>query len=505
MTTLPAFASRDRVIDAVLVVACGAGQAFAAAVAAFATRDIFAAMHAGNGVPLRPLIELGAMGVFAAFCFWLSQRRAEALGQSYANALRRCLYGHISRLPKTHHERRSVGGLSLRFVGDLSAARLWFGTGLPGALTAVVVLPGAMAILFALDDRLAPAGVLPLLAALAIAAALAWRLQVRHRVLRSHRAGLAIAMIERIAVSPELDLMGRTDRELRALDARGATLRADAVARRGRSASLQAVLQSGAAIAGVVVLWRGGAIDAPPGTVAASLAVLALVALPLQNLATAWDRYCAWLAARSKALALLAEPELARNDAGRSGPVAIAVSGEIDGVPVELSVAEGGVCRLDPRVGPALARFVAGLDAPEGVTIAFASPGGTAPRTAFIGDHHVGLRGSLRRSATLLNRKRPSDKRIAEALRAYGLGHLLETAAGLDLRIAESGRTLSREETLRLDLVRADLATVGLVVIDSIRWRAAREAGRLLETFRSRCHATVVVVDDVEVGECPDR
>lgn len=492
MSRLPELATRDRVIDAVLVVFCGVGQAAAAAFAAFATRDAFAALHAGTGITLRTLSELGGAGLVAALCLYLAQRRSEALGQSYANALRQVLYRQIAALPKSRHERRRVGALSLRFVGDLSAARLWFGSGLPNVLTALVVLPGAMAILFALDPALAPAGIAPVLLSLIVLVGVAWRLERRHRVLRSRRAGLAIAMIERIAMSPDLDLMGRTDRELRALADRGASLRHDAIARRSRTASLQAILHAGTALAGMSVLWHAGQTGVAPGIVAASLAVLALLALPLQNLATAWDRYCAWRVARGKALALLGEAGIDRRTKRRAGAVAVQVSGAIQGTPLERAFPKGALTVLDSPLAIPIARHIAGLDAAPDLTVTFDGTG-DLPKTAFLGDDHVGLQGSLRRSATLLCRTRPRDQTIAAVLTAYGLTDLIEGGKGLDTRIAEGGRTLPPETTLRLDLARAELGQVDLLIVASVRWRAMSDRRNLLELFRNRCGATVIV------------
>ena len=301
MNPLPPLATRDRIFDAVLVVSCGIVQAVALALAAFATRDAFAALHADQTLGLRTIAELGLAGVVAALCLFISRRRAEALGQSYAISLRHILYRQIARLPKSRHDARRVGALSLRFVGDLSAARLWFGRGLPDVLSATVILPGAIAILVALDPVLAFAGLVPLSVSLTLMVATAWHLERRHRRLRGRRAGIAIAMIERVAIAPELDLMGRTNKELRALDEKGTALRSVAVARRGRTVGLQSVLQVGLAFAGIAMLWTASHNEIAPATVAASLSVIALVTLPMQDLGAAWDRYCSWRVAREKA------------------------------------------------------------------------------------------------------------------------------------------------------------------------------------------------------------
>jgi ABC-type multidrug transport system fused ATPase/permease subunit len=499
MSALPSLTTNDRVIDAIFVVLCGIGQAAAATLAAFATREAFAALHGGGGPALRILVELAAAGLLGAFCLYGAHRSSEALGQSYANALRRCLYRHIAAMPKALHERRRLGSLSLRFVGDLSAARLWFGTGLPDVLTALVVLPGAAAILFALDPALAPTGVAPIGAALIAMIAVAWHLERRHRVLRTRRASIAIAMIERIARSPELDLMGRTGRELRSLDERGQTLRRDAVARRSRMAALQAILHLGTAVAGLAVLWRAGQTGAEPGTVAASLAVLALITLPLQNLAAAWDRYCGWRVARGKALRLLATPTIERSGAGGT-PTSVEVTGTLGGEAICRVFSSGSLSSLSGPRGSVLARHIAGLDRSECLRVTF-SQQREQPKTAYIGDAFLGLQGSLRRVVTLMNRRRPDDARIREVVAAYGLNHLLQSDRGLDTRMDEGGRTMTSDETLRLDFARAELGRARLLIVDSVRFRASRQRTRLLELFAGRCDATVFLVE--EVAESP--
>jgi len=489
MRTLPPLATQDRAISAVLLVGCGIVQAAALAVAAFATRDAFAALHGQDPLALRTILELGFAGVIAAFCLFLSRRQAEDLGQSYAIALRRVLYKKIASLPKSRHDQRRTGALSLRFVGDLSAARLWFGRGLPDVLTAMVVLPGAVAILIALDEVLALAALMPLGLSLLLMAALAWNLERRHQQLRKRRASIAISMIERIAIAPELDLMGRTGKELRALDAQGAALKSDAVARRGRTAGLQAILQVGVAVSGLAILWFASQGNAAPATVAASLSVLALVAMPLQDLCAAWDRYCAWAVARQKAQRLLDEPSITRRPSKEQTPVSVTLSGTAD-----FTAEAGQVTRIDTPNAPALARFIAGLDHDPNVTIAFGEHE-RPPQIAYIGDTHIGIQGSLRRSVTLSARKRPGDDAVSEVLRTIGLTDLLETPRGIDQRIAENGKGLGAGQTLRLDLARAVLGQAQLIVISSLRWDTEPDPQALLATLRALTPATVILAD----------
>ena len=495
MRTLPPLATKDRVFGAVLVVSCGIAKAGALAVAAFATRAAFGALHAGTPLPLETVLELALAGVAAAVCFFLSRRQAEALGQSYAVSLRRTLYEAIASLPKSRHDERRLGALSLRFVGDLSAARLWFGRGLPNVLSALVILPGAALILFSLDTMLATLGLIPLIVSLIVMVAVAWQLEKRHRKLRARRANIAIAMIERIAVAPELDLMGRTDKELRALDTKGQDLAEKAVVRRGRTVGLQAVLQVGLAISGLMMLWAAGQFATEPATVAACLSVLALLALPLQDLGAAWDQYCAWRVAREKAMRLLKEPAIKRRRAKPSEePVGVSIIGQIDGESVSIAANPASATALTGTWADTAARMIAGLDAPQDVELTF-NGRRDRPNVAFIGDNHVGLQGSLRRSATLSSSRRPKDAIVVKTLKKFGLSDLLDHPLGLDQRLAEHGKGLSVSQTLRLDLARAILSKADVIVISSARWQADRAQEPLLASILKASGATVILTE----------
>ena len=490
MRSLPPLVTRDRTFSVVLVVSCGIVQAAAFAVAAFATRDAFAALHAREPLALGTLLELGLAGAIAAICLFLSRRQAESLGQSYAIALRRVLYKQIASLPKARHDQRRTGALSLRFVGDLSAARLWFGRGLPDTLTAVIVLPGAIGILVSLDTGLALAALAPLGLSMVFMALVASHLEQRHRQLRKRRASIAISMIERIAIAPELDLMGRTRKELRSLDEQGAALQADAIARRGRTAALQAILQAGVAVSGLAILWVASHGAATPATVAASLSVLALVALPLQDLAAVWDRYCAWSVARHKAQRLLDEPTLKRSAQRAEKPVTVHLSGT-----AQLTADAGTLTRLTGPNAVRLAHVIAGLDHNPTVHVDFGAH--ATPHIAFIGDAHIGLQGSLRRTVTLSTRERPDDAAISRVLDAFGLSDLLDAPRGLDQCIAENGKGFTANQTLRLDLARAVLGHADLIVISSLRWAGECDQAGLLEILQHISPATIILAGEV--------
>lgn len=498
MSGLPKLLSRERWRTALALPAIGVAQAMALGLGAFATRDAFEALHAGAGVPLAVLGTLVAAGLVGAGLDLAAKRSGEALGQSYAAAVRLVLYGHIAGMDRFAVARRRVGALSLRFVGDLSAARLWFGRGLPRLVSAAVVLPGAATVLWLLDPRLAIAAGVPVTVALAAMVALAIGLRTRQESLRQRRAALSIAMMERVAMAPELDLMARTDRELKALVFDNDRLSDEAVGRVTRVGLVRLMPEIGLAVGAAAILWLAGREAVAPGLAAASLSILAILTLPLREFAESWDGYCAWNVARDKALALLSAPSRRRVVEARGRPV---------GVRLERLAVAGGLRNdvvppgtLAVVTGPAgsgkseLAAIVAGLDTPREGRVLYDGVEAPLPRIVCLGDRPVVVQGSLRRAFSLGIEPRPSGKRLRRAARDFGLADLVEGPEGIDARIGEAARTLSGGQALRLELARAVLAKPDLVVIDSAHLLADPERYDLIARLHQATAATMMLV-----------
>ncbi len=498
MTGLPKPFAGDRVANAVLLPLIGVGQAAALGAAAYGTRDAFAALHGGSSPGMAVLALLAFAGAAAAACEVLSRSQGEALGQSYARDLRAALYAHVAGMSRRAVAARRLGGLSLRFVGDLSAARHWFGRGLPRIVSGAVVLPAAGAVLWHLSPHLALAAAGPMVLAMAGMAGLSLGLRGRHARLRARRAGIAVAIVERLALAPDLDLMSRTDRELALLDTQGADLARDARARATLAALLRAAPQVGAGIAAAAVLWVAPQAGVDPGTVAAALSVLAILTIPLRDMASVWDDYCAWDVARDRARALLELPSHRRAVLPRGHPVRLDVIGvPVGGHVVTVSVPAGGVLRIDGPPGSGksdLAGMIAGLDRPRSGQILHDGQDGPLPRIAMLGDRPVLLKGSLRRALTLGLTPRPTAREIRRLARAFGLSALVNHG-GLDRnQVGEAGRDLGAGEGLRVDLTRIALTRPDLIVIDSAHLAGDPEADRLISRLRRETGATLVIV-----------
>jgi len=499
MRALPPLFAGARRLDALLLPLAAIAQAGALGAAAFATRAAFGALHGGAAPSGNVIATLIGAGIGAAVMELFARRRAEALGQSYASALRRRLYEHLAGLSRRDLGGRRLGALSLRFVGDLSAARNWVGRGLAHVISAAFVLPGAALVLWLLDPALARAALWPMAATAGAMIVLAAGLVARHRRLRRRRSSIAVSAMERIALAPELDLMGRTAQELDRLDTAGTELRRRATDRATLSGLMRLLPQAGAALAGAMMLWRAAGAGVTPGTVAAGLSVLAILALPLRQLADSADRYASWRVARARALALLEMESAPRESLHVGAPVGVRLTGvRVAGARIDARIPPGALARITGPTGAGkscLAALIAGLDRPTAGVIAYDAPASGLPHIAHVGALPVILQGSLRRTLTLGLRPRPGQHACREALEAFGLAALAARLGGLRGRLGEGGRTLSEGEALRLALARTALAEPDLVVIDCARLHADPEGPVLISALRGRTAATLVITE----------
>ena len=522
MSTVPAIFGGGRARGVALVTASAVGQALAAGVAAFATRDIFFALHHGEGhVAGLSLLLLLLAGVSVAVLRVYGRVCAEKLGQDYAISLRRALFRHLAYMPAGAVAKRRTGALALRFVGDLATARNWVGLGVARVISAAIVLPAAAGVLLALNPALAVAGLVPLIVSLAVLGAVAYRLAPLHRQLRKERANLAIDMMERVSAAPELLLMGRARHELRSLNKRGRRLRSAAVRRIRGAASLKSLPEIGTAAAAAALLYMAFKNAAAPAEAAAALAVLGILMQPLRDLATVWDHRCAWRIARQKCEAVLSTPPIKVTQAGqatgRDGPARLAFR----------NVNKGGLRNFSADLEPGTKVAVlgangagkstclalaAGLEQAEGGAVEIdgidtrAFPHSERQRAVvYIGPRSPILQGSLRRTLTLGVVPRPKDAVITAMARDLGLGSLLDRLGGLDARISEAGRNISSGEAQRVHLVRASLGRPRLLLLDETDGGldgTGREALRRL--VRSSAATTLFVTHDLNLARSAD-
>lgn len=510
MTALPAIASDGRGRKITIVALLAVGQAIAAGTAAFSTRDVFVALRdTGGALPAISLALIALSGMAIAGLRVSERVVAERVGQSYASDLRVKLFGHLSRVPVRVLAQRRSGALALRFVGDLSAVRNWVSLGVARLISASIVLPAAMLVLFSLNSKLGAAAVVPTLLGLGTMGVIGPKMGSIHRRLRERRASLAADMSERIPYAPELRLMGRMKTERRSLLENTQKMIASAIQRSRGTAIMRAVpdVVSGIAAASVLlVAFRSGASAAETAGI---LAAVGLMMQPMRDLAGVWDRHRAWIAAREKCLDVLRKPTVARPEAPDEplvcAPQPLIFTGvKTKGLEVEGLKAQAGT--MIALIGPngagksTLLTLAAGLETPREGKVHL---GDRAPASlsvmerkrmiAYVSSRSPILAGTLRRALTMGVAEKPCDTAILTIAVTYGLGNVVEKLGGLGGRISEGGRNLSSGEVRRVMLARAALSQAQLLLLDEPDDALDVEGANLVLRLLNRTSATVLL------------
>lgn len=473
-------AKRGRMIALVALFALG--QAVCAAIAAFATRDVFLALRSDVPMPTIALIAIALTGVGIAAMRIGERVIAESVGQNYAAELRKELFTHLSSIPASIVREKRNGGLALRFVGDLSAVKGWVSLGLARLISASIVLPSAALVLYLLDPLLALAAIVPIAIGLCIMSMLGSRLTPLHKKLRSRRARLAADMSERVPVAAELRLLGRLEIEHNNLAKRTDRLVEAALQRAFSSATLRAIPDIASGTAGAAVLFFAIRSQTPAPIVAGALAALGLLVQPMRSVAGVWDKNRAWQAARIKCERLLAIPRHAderhapfsNNDVETELAFRDVSAGRLKNVTASVSAGKSVAIVGGNGAGKStLLHLAAGIDRPEHgrVTVAGEEPQNLPSSDrrnliALMSKSSPVLAGSLRRALTMGSAKRPDDETVTTIAQQFGVGSVVERLGGLDGKVAEGGRNLSSGEVRRLLLARLALSKAQFLLLD---------------------------------------
>ncbi|WP_300015180.1 ABC transporter ATP-binding protein [uncultured Roseobacter sp.] len=511
MSTLPKVMGERRGHSILLLTCLALGQATATGIAAFATRDVFAAFRdTSASLPLLALACVALSGLAIGFFRFRERLTAEKVGQHYAASLRIKLFKHMARVSARDVAARRNGSLALRFVGDLTAVRAWISMGLARLISALIVLPVAAGVLFYMNVEIGLAATVPIAVGLLFSSVLGPRLGPAHKRLRARRARLAADMSERIPHAPELRLLGRIQTETRRLKVKTEKLVDAALERAKGAALLRAIpdIVSGIAAASVfsVALHRG----LPAAEAAGCLAAVGLMIQPMRDLAGVWDRHRAWQNAREKCLNLLNVPKL---EIDRSTDVTVP-----DAPPALMfsDVSAGALSAISATALPGqrigivgangagkstLLSLAAGLEHPTSGTVMFGdiSPAALTTRErrqmiALIGTRSPILKGSLRRALTMGVQGRPADADIVRQAKTFGLGKVISRLGGLDGTVSEGGRNLSAGEIRRVLLTRAALSNPRLMLLDEPDDALDQEGPELVRTLVHGCEATTILI-----------
>ena len=209
---------------------------------------------------------------FAAILRMIELTDAERLGQRYIHRVRMTLFNQMAKFPPRAIGKRGTGVIMLRFVGDLSALRIWVSRGLARIVVALIVVVLATGVLAFVDMSLAIASLTIMVLGLTGNLMLGPRMQNAINESRRLRGRLARNINEKIKAFNVILAFNQVNRERRKFRSQSRHLRSAMVSKM-RVAGLMRMVTDGSTVISLSLLLALGAFEVTRGmTTAGSVA-----------------------------------------------------------------------------------------------------------------------------------------------------------------------------------------------------------------------------------------
>jgi ATP-binding cassette, subfamily B, bacterial len=463
------------------------------------------------------LMGLGllACAVILAFLRIVARSDAERMGQGYVTELRMVLFDCLSAMSPRGLQRRSRGGVTLRFVGDLKMLRQCISLGLARILVAAIATVLVLGALAYVDPALAAAAATVIGLGLTTLVALGERTREAMRQARRRQGYLSANVNEKVASIAVVQAFGQAWRERSHLLRQSERVRDAMVEQTRRSATLRAVADVTAAMASAAVLLVGalevssGATT--PAVVVAAMTVVGMLVPRLRDLGQAFGYWNGARVAWRKLEEFLASPGILGEQPGAPGLVLGGGHLEFRGVEVAGSLrgldAAAQAGKVTAIVGPnasgkstllALAARLLDPDAGQvlldGQDIATHSLRSVHRSVGIVSPDLPLLRGTIEKN---LKYRWPeaSDAALAEVRALCGIDEMLaELPQGIETRVAEGGMNLSFGQRQRIVLARALLGNPAVLLLDEADANLDAKSSRILERILAEYEGTVLLV-----------
>lgn len=504
----------------VRLVSNGLAQAALAIGTAWLVKEIFD----GFLTPEHPAIDMRVIAlvmglvVTAACIGWLRMREridAEYMGQHYASEVRILLYDCLSSLTPRTLQKRSRGGVSLRFVGDMTSLRRWVSMGLARVTVAGVSTVSALLILGVINWQLTLTVTVSLVLGAWVTYLFGKRMRAAALESRRRLANLAANVNEKVTSIAVVQVFGQVDREREHIIRQGKYLQDSMVARARVAGQILGVTEFSVAMTSATTLLAGvfavAAGTASVGSVIAAISIVGILLPPLRDLGRVQEYWHGACIAREKIKEFLDSPSLvtqvtnAPNLTVREGRLefnAVSVtgglnqfSGTIEPGAVVAVVGPNGAGKstllalaarlIDPQVGKVLL---------DGQNLAEHSLDSVRHAIGMAGPDLPLLRGTIERNLRYRWRNAP-NKEVARVRALCGINELLaQFPDGIKTRVTEGGLSMSVGQRQRIALARALLGNPALLLLDEVDANLDSEANKVIDRVLAEHQGTVLMV-----------
>ncbi len=518
--TIPSILKGQRRTLFARLVVNGLAQAALAICTAWLVREIFDGFLTSGQPVLNAQVLMLIIGmILTAGCIsWLRMVEridAESMGQHYAAEVRILLYDCLSFLTPRALQQRSRGGVSLRFVGDMTSLRRWVSMGLARVTVAGVSTLSALLMLGMINWQLA----LTVFASLLLGTWLTYLFGKRMRAAavesRRRLANLAANVNEKVTSIAVVQVFGQVDREREHIVRQGQYLQDSMVARARVAGQILGITEFSVAMTSATTLLAGivavAAGTASVGAVIAAISIVGILLPPLRDLGRVQEYWHGACIARERIKDFIDSPSLVSKNT--HAPDLVPGPGRLEFTDVSLT---GSLDQVSGVVEP-------------GTVVALVGPNGSGKSTllmlaARLIDPHAGkvlldeqdlaahsldsvhhaigmagpdlplLRGTIDRNLRYRWRKAPK-KEVARVRALCGIDELLANfPEGEKTRVAEGGLSLSLGQRQRIALARALLGNPALLLLDEADANFDKQAGKVVDRILKEYPGTVLMV-----------
>ena len=502
------------------LVANGLAQAGVAVGTAWLIKLVFDHMLMPQGHAINHILIWEGSGLLAAAgaIAWLRMMErvdAERIGQGYALDVRMVLYDRLNSLAPRALQKRSQGGVALRFVGDMTALRRWVSLGLARLAVAGVMTAGVLSALAVINWLLALTITVVLCIGASVAFSLGGRLRTAARESRRRLSHLAANVNEKVVTIDVVKMFGQSKRERKRILRQGERLYGAMVDRARVAGQILGVTEATVALASAAVLLMGvfevAAGQASVGTVVAAMTLVGILMSPLRDLGRVQEYWHGAHVSREKLQEFLDSPSLVMDapdapdlqlGSGRLEFDAVSVAGGVD--QVIATVEPGTVVAL---VGPngagksTLLSLAARLIDPDhgvmrldGQDLAKHSLASVRRAIGMASPDLPLLRGTVEKNLRYRWPDAPEEE-IARVRALCGVDEVLaELPDGEKTRVSEGGVGLSVGQRQRIALARALLGNPPVLLLDEIDANLDPKASAVVDRVLTEYQGTVLLV-----------